>query len=1121
MSFNIGPTSPANRPVQTNPVPADPAPAGRTAATKPGNPLTESWKATLAQSKPLFALRVLFNLTIVGAAIDAVATTVGHKLGNLGQNAAPVAPTRQASSNAEVLARDRAAARARLATAGTPSQRAGGAELSAPKVARHAEAIAAMPDITRAALSVFRELPDAPPGTIMTQTNPIRSNTLSGTTRDQVVDQTLANGAGSLPFAQAINVPSNVWAGESVLPPNLVAEMARLESLPHSLGAMTFNNTMGTRDVRDNTPAQRFEAALQLREFIQTKLNPEQRAALKDRIDFLAELPPLMLQKFGAPSHLELGKPDQALAVWMKSLGVTGYSYLGLAVTNLEEVMGQPKTQSAILINDALVAMVLHRDVVFAASDPAALSAGIATAEKSLAILQTRLANVGDFEALNTPAHFDALRTEVTKQVRDLSGASPERPQGTLGLHDVITRYASVYQKAAEGDAAASRELPQLRRTLEQAGYSTVGATGQGRSFDAAFKELHLSITALVENTPLQEARTEARTLSRKIEEQETHLATLEEKHAASVRDVGAPALPADAPASALPAPPVGAGVSAPAQEAPAPQAAAAANLTTSAPLPARVASLPAALQTKYQQLVAVMSPADALGIVAAYQQDIAALPSRQRDEYEDLIRVGMAVDDAFTALNLDRAVRPANPATAAITMNVVPGDYVDPATSGLLRFGQFVAAQQTAAIAAGLARIEGEGDQRTVVLTSAATPAPAAPASANPALPARVALLPLTLQAQYQQLVSAQIMSADDAFALVTDQRRPAPAAAVPVPPPAAPAPATNPLPALVQAAIANQSPATTRAVLDALLDPAVPAAEKQAIRTGLHQALTAELTGKTGEAATAVLNRWSAALLYSAGQQAIALALADEVRSANYVREQALETAIRQNLQNRTGGNVEDILVQNRFSGEAEVQLGLSDRPALARAGQAFALGSSGNQGIEGLIQQAMLHGAQHPGQPLFAALNTGRHWVSTTSILDPATGRLQLSVVDTDFQPGNTGYVNGQPAWVTTLSSQLVRAGADGSLDYRGFDLQSNGRAGNACGPFTCMVQRDLARQMGDAQTAGLPPPPVRTMVDRWAQGWQSLAESDQQVRIADERTMMFHQVHRGLVESGLGT
>ena len=923
MSFPLSPNPVSNRPVQT-----DPAPAGRTASTQPRSPLTASWKATFAQSKPLFALRVLFNLTIVGAVIDAVATTVGHKLGNLGQNAAPVAPSRQASSNAEVLARDRAALRARGAGAGTPSQRADGAALSKSKVARHAEAIARMPEITRGALTAFRELPDAPPGSVLTS-NPIRSNSLVGKTWDHVVGQALEEGTGSLPFAEAINVPRTVWAGQTVLPPNLLAEMARHESIPHSLGAMTFNNTLGSRTVPDNTPAQRLEAALTLRQFIQTKLNPEQRAALQERIDFLAQLPPLMLQKFGAPSPLDLGKPDQALAVWMKSIGVSGFGYLGLADGSVAAIMGQRPAQSMTLINDAVVALVLHRDVVFAASDPDALTAGIATAEKNRGMLQTRLANVGDFEALETPAHFEALRAEVTKQVRELSGVSASRPQGTLGLHDVVTRYASVYQKAAEGDAAARLELPQLRRTLAQVGYETAG-----QSFDAAFKNLHDSITALVQNTPLQEARAEARTLSRKIEEQETHLTALRAKHAASVGDGGTPAPPA-----------------------------------------------------------AAASPAQ---------------------------------------------------------------------------------------------------------------------------LPARVAGLPLPMQEQYQQLVSAQIMSADDAFAMVTDPRPPATTAAE-----ATPAARALQAPALVQAAIANPGPATTQAVLKALLDPAVPAATKQAIRTGLHQGLTTELSGQTGEAATAVLNRWSAALLYSAGQQAVAIKQASANRDAAYLREQALETAIRQNLQNRTGGNVGEILVQTKFSTEGEVQLGLSDLPSLARADEAFALTSSGNRGIEGLVQQAIIHGTAHPGQPLFAALNTGGHWVSTVSVLDPATGRLQVSVVDTDFQPGKAGYVDGQPSWLTTLRGELAKAGADRNVDYRGFDLQSEGRAGNACGPFTCMVHRDLARQMSDAQNNGLPPPPVGTMVNRWAEGWQGLAAGDQQDRIADERAQMFHQVHRGLVDSGVVT
>ena len=497
---------------------------------------------------------------------------------------------------------------------------------------------------------------------------------------------------------------------------------------------------------------------------------------------------------------------------------------------------------------------------------------------------------------------------------------------------------------------------------------------------------------------------------------------------------------------------------------APSPVSPTAANLTASAPLPARVASLPAALQTKYQQLVAEvgMSAADAFGIVATDQQDIAALPPSQRARYEELIGVGMAVDDVFKALTEDRSVRPANPAP-------------------------------------------------------------------------------------------------------------------VPAPPPAA-----NALPALVQAVIANPGPATTQAVLNALLDPAVPAATKQAIRTGLHQALTVELSGKTGEAATAVLNRWSTALLYSAAQQAIAIRKAAAANSEASRQATALATQVRTNLLGRIRGSAIDLdFNTGAFAGEAEVMRGFSGGQALGLARQPFDLrGDRGQlQAVAGpgvdyrtvvgrgvvadLVDDARAFAAQNPGKPFFAALNTGGHWVSVLTTADPDTGQLRLAVVDTDLQAGRPDNVNGQPAWMATLRTQLTAAGV-ASVDYQGFGFQRSPVAAdssipeallgysegskalyrqliatgqtmeqaldhvfthpveaaqpsqvdeagaNACGPFTCMIQRDLARQITHSAANGTPLRPIGDMVDQWATSWGSLPVGDQVGLIADQRALMFHEL-----------
>lgn len=59
-----------------------------------GEALKQSWSNTFAKSKVLGALRVIANLTVIGAIIDLAASGIAHSLGKLGRNAQPIPPTR-------------------------------------------------------------------------------------------------------------------------------------------------------------------------------------------------------------------------------------------------------------------------------------------------------------------------------------------------------------------------------------------------------------------------------------------------------------------------------------------------------------------------------------------------------------------------------------------------------------------------------------------------------------------------------------------------------------------------------------------------------------------------------------------------------------------------------------------------------------------------------------------------------------------------------------------------------------------------------------------------------------------------------------------------------------------
>lgn len=83
---------------QSNPIQATPLQPG--GATSLGNSIKQSWSNTFAASKPLFAARVVANLTGVGALIDLAATSYVHSraAAKLGEAAQPATPARLAQN---------------------------------------------------------------------------------------------------------------------------------------------------------------------------------------------------------------------------------------------------------------------------------------------------------------------------------------------------------------------------------------------------------------------------------------------------------------------------------------------------------------------------------------------------------------------------------------------------------------------------------------------------------------------------------------------------------------------------------------------------------------------------------------------------------------------------------------------------------------------------------------------------------------------------------------------------------------------------------------------------------------------------------------------------------------
>lgn len=140
------------------------------------------------------------------------------------------------------------------------------------------------------------------------------------------------------------------------------------------------------------------------------------------------------------------------------------------------------------------------------------------------------------------------------------------------------------------------------------------------------------------------------------------------------------------------------------------------------------------AAKAPYAQLESVLADPGRRGEFAAHlssrgEQDLLA----NLETFEGLEQQALRDDLSDTELLalLESQLRPGTPAAPGgaaegLTLAVVAGPYCEPGAADLNAHGQFVAEQQKAAIDAGLARIDGQGADRTVVLTA---PPPAAKA--------------------------------------------------------------------------------------------------------------------------------------------------------------------------------------------------------------------------------------------------------------------------------------------------------------------------------------------------------------------------------------------------------
>ena len=96
---------------------------------------------------------------------------------------------------------------------------------------------------------------------------------------------------------------------------------------------------------------------------IDRTLTAGEKAALKERIDFIVELAGANVDKLGNASTRPEDANDQD-KMWMKSIAVSFPTFLGTDESVLESIGGQAP-EAKIKSRDFVTALAIHRDTIF------------------------------------------------------------------------------------------------------------------------------------------------------------------------------------------------------------------------------------------------------------------------------------------------------------------------------------------------------------------------------------------------------------------------------------------------------------------------------------------------------------------------------------------------------------------------------------------------------------------------------------------------------------------------------------------------------------------------------------------------------------------------------------
>lgn len=153
---------------------------------------------------------------------------------------------------------------------------------------------------------------------------------------------------------------------EPVAPLGKLAKLANHPALDDAVGYYTGKNTLQATVVAKNAvPAQdTADAVVELRKAIDKTLTPTEKAALKERIDFIVDMAPLMHAKIGHCNTRVEDANDQD-KLWMKSMAVSYPLFLGGTNEGVNGAIGGTANEAAVKGRNLVTALAVHRDAIF------------------------------------------------------------------------------------------------------------------------------------------------------------------------------------------------------------------------------------------------------------------------------------------------------------------------------------------------------------------------------------------------------------------------------------------------------------------------------------------------------------------------------------------------------------------------------------------------------------------------------------------------------------------------------------------------------------------------------------------------------------------------------------